>query len=156
MNTNEKIDMILENQKSLMKEVGFIEELLKALLVNDTLSSAERFVNTGDSFLDETLDSLNDVIDDLNNTVNDLKKEGSNLIKQRRPYQHEAVERAKNMGAFRVGAAFRLPIGFCDHANGKVWRITKIVGDYVEVKRTGNYYYEEFNIADILDYYEIV
>ncbi len=154
MTQNEKLDLILENQKSLMKEIGFVEELLKALLVNNTLRSAERLINTGDSFLNEKLDSLNDVIYDLNDIVNDLKETGSNLTKQRLPYQREAVEKAENMGAFRVGAAFRLPTGFCEHSNGRVWRITKIIGDYVELHRTHGDYYKEFNIADILDYYE--
>lgn len=43
---HEKMDLILENQKQLMKEVGFIEELLKALLINDTLSSVEKFAQS--------------------------------------------------------------------------------------------------------------
>lgn len=46
MNIEEKINIILENQKSLMKEIGFVEELLKAMLVNNALDSAEKLEQT--------------------------------------------------------------------------------------------------------------
>ena len=53
MNTEEKINIILENQKQLMKEIGFVEELLKSILVNNTLDSVEGLVNMEKKKLDD-------------------------------------------------------------------------------------------------------
>lgn len=46
MNTEQKINQILENQKLIMKEIGFIEEILKSLLVNNILTTVQNPVDT--------------------------------------------------------------------------------------------------------------
>ena len=58
-----------------------------------------------------------------------------------------------------TGAAFRLPKGFCEGANGKVWRATDVKGKqlllHIKV-RGGQEFNKWFNITDIESYYEDV
>ncbi len=57
------------------------------------------------------------------------------------------------------GAAFRLPKGFCEGANGKVWRAINVNENQLllKIKVSGGKEYKQwFNIRDIEDYYEDV
>ena len=61
--------------------------------------------------------------------------------------------------AKHLNAAFRLPKGFCEGANGKVWRATKLDGDnlYLTIRVSGGKIYQKwFNISQIVDFYEDV
>ncbi len=68
MTQHEKLDLILENQKSLMKELGFIEELLKALIINNTLDSAEKLAQTEKT---DTIKSIECRLENLEKSQND-------------------------------------------------------------------------------------
>ena len=115
---------------------------------------------------EKTLQSKEERIKLLQNTVEELQNKISILsteINELRS-QHESndslkcIEKAKEMGAYRIGAAFRLPSGYCQQANGRVWRIISLHGDVVTLRKSHatHRYEENFYIRIILQYYEHV
>ena len=69
----------------------------------------------------------------------------------------EALEAEKMLRAKYKGAAFRLPQGFCDGANGKVWRVKDVNGYQLLLHRKPHGRPERniwFHIDDIESYYE--
>ena len=99
-------------------------------------------------------------IESLQQTIDELEdydyNDDSNSVYYDSDKNSEYIEKAKEMGAYRMGAAFRLPSGYCKHANGRVWRIVGLHGEIVTLRRShsSHTYEENFYVQEILRYYE--
>lgn len=85
-------------------------------------------------------------------------KEASKAVRQKLD-EHKAMKVARAEAEFEldsyIGGVFRLPEGFCEGANGKVWRARERNGRYILLRRSNGHICEEwFYIDDILEYYE--
>ncbi len=93
----------------------------------------------------------------LGKVAGEAVNQGAEKAKQKIAEKKAAIE-AENAAKW-MKAAFRLPKGYCEGANGKVWRVTDVKGDNVNlhIKVSGGKEYDQwFNLNSILDYYEDV
>ncbi len=156
MTESEKNISLQEQNKLILDKLSTIEEKL-AILVNTVLKDEENYAEQDSSSADQSelmrkIDELQNMLEAKDNEIKELESqlESNNNSK--------CLEEAREMGAYRIGAAFRLPTGYCEHANGSKWRIIDLHGDVVTLRRSqassSHIYEEEFYIQDILQCYE--
>lgn len=81
---------------------------------------------------------------------------GANFAKQKLD-ESKAAENAR-LKKIHMGEAYRLPEGFCEGADGHVWRVIDVDGKRFCLRRkySGGAYVEWFKYDVIKDYYEDV